>query len=45
LIAKVSGIPLLEKSAQKKWGHLDEYQQYLKSTSVLVPFLGKQKAE
>lgn len=38
LLLFVSGIPLLEKSADKKWGHLKEYQAYKAATSVLVPF-------
>jgi len=37
LLLFVSGIPLLEKKAQKKWGDKKEYQQYKKSTGVLVP--------
>lgn len=39
LITRLSGIPLLEKAALKKWGNLPEYQEYLKNTPVLVPFL------
>ena len=38
LITRVSGIPLLEKAGLKKWGHLKEYQEYLKNTPSLVPF-------
>lgn len=34
----VSGIPLLEKSADAKWGKDSAYKKYKKSTSVLVPF-------
>jgi len=34
----VSGIPLLEKSADAKWGKDAAYKKYKKSTSVLVPF-------
>lgn len=37
LLLFVSGIPLLEKSADKKWGHLKEYQAYKAATSILVP--------
>ncbi len=37
LLTKVSGIPLLEKSALERWGNDEEYQRYLKSTPVLVP--------
>ena len=39
LITKLSGVPMLEKSGLKRWGHLPEYQEYLRSTPVLVPFL------
>ncbi|PAA72698.1 hypothetical protein BOX15_Mlig019460g2, partial [Macrostomum lignano] len=39
LICFVSGIPLLEKSAYKRWGEDPEYQDYLKSTPVLVPLI------
>ena len=38
LITRLSGIPLLEKAGLKKWGHLKEYQDYLKNTPSLVPF-------
>lgn len=37
LLLFVSGIPILEKSADKKWGDDKEYQEYKKRTSVLVP--------
>ncbi len=33
-----SGVPILEKSAQKRWGDNSEYQKYKKSTSMLIPF-------
>lgn len=39
LIIFVSGIPLLEKAADKKWGKNKNYQEYKENTSVLVPFL------
>ena len=39
LITKLSGIPLLEQAGLKKWGHLPEYQNYLRNTPILVPFL------
>ena len=38
LLTKVSGINLLEESAGKKWGSLDEYQTYKANTAVLIPF-------
>jgi steroid 5-alpha reductase family enzyme len=42
LLTKVSGIPLLEKAADKKWGNLKTYQEYKRTTSVLIllPKLG-----
>ncbi|ESO82198.1 hypothetical protein LOTGIDRAFT_179919 [Lottia gigantea] len=39
LLINVSGIPLLEKSSLKRWGHLPAYQQYLQNTAKLVPFI------
>jgi steroid 5-alpha reductase family enzyme len=38
LLLFVSGIPLLEKSADKKWGGNKAYEAYKKRTPVLVPF-------
>lgn len=37
LLSFVSGIPLLEKSADKKWGKNQKYLEYKKSTSILIP--------
>lgn len=37
----VSGIPPLEKSADKKWGSDDEYRQYKRRTNLLIPFWPK----
>lgn len=37
LITKASGVPLLEKKADKKWGGQDDYEAYKASTPVLVP--------
>jgi len=37
LLTKVSGIPLLEKKADKKWGGQEEYEAYKKKTPVLIP--------
>lgn len=39
LITRVSGVPILESQARKRWGHLAEYQRYLRQTPILVPFL------
>lgn len=37
LLLFVSGIPLLEKSADKKWGADPAYGEYKRRTSILVP--------
>ena len=37
LLVKVSGIPLLEAKAEKKWGKNEDYLAYKMSTSVLIP--------
>ena len=36
LLTRVSGIPLLEEAADKKWGGQKDYEAYKNSTSVLV---------
>jgi steroid 5-alpha reductase family enzyme len=40
LLIFVSGIPLLEKSADAKFGDNEEYKIYKKSTPVLIPLIG-----
>ncbi|MHA2291170.1 MAG: DUF1295 domain-containing protein [Candidatus Hodarchaeales archaeon] len=37
LLTKVSGIPLLERRADKKWGGQEDYELYKKKTPVLIP--------
>lgn len=44
LLTRVSGVPLLEKSAEERWGGQDDYEEYKRTTPVLVPWLGR-KAE
>jgi steroid 5-alpha reductase family enzyme len=39
LLTRVSGIPLLEKKADKKWGGQEDYESYKKKTPVLIPKL------
>jgi steroid 5-alpha reductase family enzyme len=39
LLTRVSGIPLLEKKADKKWGGQEDYEAYKKKTPVLIPKL------
>jgi steroid 5-alpha reductase family enzyme len=41
LLVGVSGIPILEKSADARWGKDKKYQDYKRSTSILVPWLKK----
>mmetsp|Transcript_19559 Transcript_19559/g.59194 ORF Transcript_19559/g.59194 Transcript_19559/m.59194 type:complete len:319 (-) Transcript_19559:2209-3165(-) len=38
LLTRVSGIPLLEKMADKKWAKDEDYQRYKASTPVLIPW-------
>lgn len=40
LLTKISGIPMLEKKADKRWGGQPDYEEYKKNTPVLVPFIG-----
>ena len=37
LLTRVSGVPLLEKKADKIWGGQKEYEAYKKRTPVLIP--------
>ena len=37
LLTRVSGVPLLEKSADEKWGGEADYEAYKARTPVLVP--------
>jgi steroid 5-alpha reductase family enzyme len=39
LLTRVSGIPLLEKKADQKWGGQADYEAYKKRTPVLIPRL------
>ncbi|MBN1920939.1 MAG: DUF1295 domain-containing protein [Anaerolineae bacterium] len=39
LLTRVSGIPLLEQKADKKWGGQADYEAYKKKTPVLIPRL------
>ena len=38
LITRVSGLPMLERRADEKWGGQDDYEAYKKRTPVLVPW-------
>ena len=37
LLTRLSGVPLLEKRADEKWGGQPDYEAYKAGTSVLVP--------
>ncbi|HSO14867.1 MAG TPA: DUF1295 domain-containing protein [Arthrobacter sp.] len=37
LLTKVSGVPLLEKKSDAKWGGQADYESYKKNTPVLIP--------
>ena len=39
LITRVSGVPLLEKRSDEKWGGQEDYEAYKKRTPVLIPRL------
>lgn len=41
LLIFVSGIPLLEKHADEKFGNIEEYKRYKARTPVLVPLIGR----
>jgi len=36
LLTRVSGVPILERRADEKWGEQEEYERYKRRTSVLV---------
>ena len=37
LLLFVSGIPILEKGADARWGRIEEYKKYKRRTSILIP--------
>jgi steroid 5-alpha reductase family enzyme len=39
LLTRISGIPLLEKRADEKWGGTNDYENYKKNTALLIPKL------
>ncbi|MEM4397383.1 MAG: DUF1295 domain-containing protein [Candidatus Woesearchaeota archaeon] len=41
LLLFVSGIPILEKNADEKYGHLKEYQEYKRKTCLLILWFNK----
>ena len=43
LLTRISGVPMLEKRADEKWGGQDDYEAYKANTSVLIPLPPKDK--
>jgi len=43
LLRYASGVPPLEKSAEKKWGNEEDWGRYRDNTGVLIPGVGKGK--
>ena len=43
LLTRMSGVNLLERIADERYGDLEEYQRYKRNTPVLVPKLSKDK--
>lgn len=41
LLLFLTGLPKLEKYADKKWGKSKEYQKYKRKTSILIPWFSK----
>jgi len=39
LLTRISGVPLLEQSAEERWGGQEDYEQYKQATPVLLPKL------
>jgi steroid 5-alpha reductase family enzyme len=39
LLTRVSGVPMLEKRSDEKWGGQEDYEAYKKNTPVLIPKL------
>ena len=43
LLTRMSGVNLLERIADERYGHLEEYQRYKRNTPVLFPKFSKDK--
>lgn len=39
LLLFVSGVPMLEKHAERKWGQDPKYQAYKENTPMIIPML------
>jgi steroid 5-alpha reductase family enzyme len=38
LLCGVTGIPMVDGAGWKKWGHLEDYRDYMNNTSTLIPW-------
>jgi len=45
LLTKISGVPMLEERADKKWGGQPDYEAYKSNTPVLIPAKPQDKKE
>ena len=43
LLSRISGVTMLERRADKKWGDDPEYQRYKETTSSLIPMFKRKK--
>ena len=43
LLFGVSGIPMVESSGEKRWGHIKEYRNYMDNTSAVIPWFPAKK--
>lgn len=41
LLTKLSGVPLLERRAEKRWGQDPDYRAYVDRTPILLPWVGR----
>lgn len=39
LLLRISGIPILNRSAKQKYGHLESFKKYHRSTPKLIPYI------
>lgn len=45
LLVYISGVRILEISGMEKWGHLEKYQEYVRTTSSLFPYFKLSKRD
>lgn len=41
LLTKLSGVPLLERRAEQRWGQDSDYRAYVDRTPILLPWVGR----